>query len=139
MVREVQHQEGRQPPGDLWGSRGTCSILLINLFFILIFLACFFITYHKDASQVVGVIDPFYGKFDEGLATTIPASTISTTLNIKFKSNRRRSARGFRCQVCHISCFILPPYFVDLKFQFATVRATGTAAPTTAGPTTTSG
>ena len=54
--------------------------------------------YH-DFSQIVGVIEPFYGKFDEGVATTIPASSTSTTLNIKFKSNKRRNANGFRCQV----------------------------------------
>ena len=54
---------------------------------------------YLDFSQIVGVIEPFYGKFDEGVATTIPASSTSTTLNIKFKSNKRRNANGFRCQV----------------------------------------
>merc|ERR1712127_790240 len=56
-----------------------------------------------DSLEIVGVFEPFFGRFNEGLGNVIPASDTATSLIIHFRSNRRRAGRGFRCQFTAVS------------------------------------
>ena len=50
--------------------------------------------------QVKGVTEKLYGTFADGIGEVLPASNKARTLKVQFRSNKKKNAGGFRCQVC---------------------------------------
>ena len=46
-----------------------------------------------------GLTPKLYGSFDAGFGEYIPAASEARTLKVQFRSNKRKNAGGFRCQV----------------------------------------
>ena len=46
-----------------------------------------------------GLTPKLYGSFDAGFGEYIPASSEARTLKVQFRSNKKKNAGGFRCQV----------------------------------------
>ena len=40
-----------------------------------------------------------YGTFEDGIGEILPATSEARTLRVQFRSNKRKNAGGFRCQV----------------------------------------
>ena len=49
--------------------------------------------------QIKGITEKIYGTFSEGTGDVIPASSKRRTFRVKFRSNKRKTGGGFRCQV----------------------------------------
>ena len=49
--------------------------------------------------QVKGVTEKLYGTFADGIGEIFPATSDARTLRVQFRSNKRKNAGGFRCQV----------------------------------------
>ena len=43
--------------------------------------------------------EKLYGTFEEGIGEILPATSEARTLRVQFRSNKRKNAGGFRCQV----------------------------------------
>merc|ERR1719458_1504069 len=52
-----------------------------------------------DFLRVKGVTAKLYGTYDEGIGEILPATSEARTLRVQFRSNKRKNAGGFRCQV----------------------------------------
>merc|ERR1711970_1412512 len=52
-----------------------------------------------DFLRVKGVTEKLYGSFADGIGEIIPATSEARTLKVQFRSNKRKNAGGFRCQV----------------------------------------
>merc|ERR1712210_418983 len=52
-----------------------------------------------DFLRVKGVTEKLYGTFEEGIGEILPATSEARTLRVQFRSNKRKNAGGFRCQV----------------------------------------
>ena len=50
--------------------------------------------------QIKGVTEKLYGTFADGIGEILPASSEARTLKVQFRSNKKKNAGGFRCQVC---------------------------------------
>ena len=55
--------------------------------------------------QIKGITEHIYGTFNEGTGDVIPASSKGRTFRVKFRSNRRKTGGGFRCQVGLLSLY----------------------------------
>ena len=49
--------------------------------------------------QVVRESSKIFGSFAAGFGETLPASNKARTLKFQFRSNKKKNAGGFRCQV----------------------------------------
>merc|ERR1712223_1998679 len=49
--------------------------------------------------RVKGLTPKLYGSFDAGFGEYIPAASEARTLKVQFRSNKRKNAGGFRCQI----------------------------------------
>merc|ERR1712212_1159427 len=58
-----------------------------------------------DFLRIKGVTEKLYGTFEEGLGEIIPATSEARTLKVQFKSNKRKNAGGFRCQIAAVAPF----------------------------------
>ena len=54
---------------------------------------------HSSNSKVLGVTSKLYGSFADGFGEILPASNVKRTLKFQFRSNKKKNAGGFRCQV----------------------------------------
>merc|ERR1719458_1774390 len=52
-----------------------------------------------DFLRVKGVTAKLYGTYEEGIGEILPATSEARTLRVQFRSNKRKNAGGFRCQV----------------------------------------
>jgi len=52
-----------------------------------------------DFLRVKGLTPKLYGSFDAGFGEYIPASSEARTLKVQFRSNKKKNAGGFRCQI----------------------------------------
>merc|ERR1719458_433646 len=52
-----------------------------------------------DFLRVKGVTVKLYGTYEEGIGEILPATSEARTLRVQFRSNKRKNASGFRCQV----------------------------------------
>merc|ERR1711971_1388229 len=52
-----------------------------------------------DFLRIKGVTEKLYGTFEEGLGEYLPATSEARTLKVQFRSNKRKNAGGFRCQI----------------------------------------
>ena len=43
--------------------------------------------------------EKLYGTFEEGIGEILPATSEARTLKVQFRSNKKKNAGGFRCQV----------------------------------------
>merc|ERR1719491_100145 len=55
-----------------------------------------------DKLWIKGITEHIYGTFNEGTGDVIPASTKGRTFRVKFRSNRRKTGGGFRCQIAAV-------------------------------------
>ena len=49
--------------------------------------------------QVLGLTSKLYGSFADGFGEILPTANVKRTLKFQFRSNKKKSAGGFRCQV----------------------------------------
>merc|ERR1719153_1582795 len=52
-----------------------------------------------DFLRVKGVTEKLYGTFADGIGEVLPASNKARTLKVQFRSNKKKNAGGFRCQI----------------------------------------
>merc|ERR1711971_1423950 len=52
-----------------------------------------------DFLRIKGVTEKLYGTFEEGIGEYLPATSEARTLKVQFRSNKKKNAGGFRCQV----------------------------------------
>merc|ERR1719340_406539 len=52
-----------------------------------------------DFLRVKGVTEKLYGTFADGIGEVLPASSEARTLKVQFRSNKKKNAGGFRCQI----------------------------------------
>merc|ERR1712004_668768 len=52
-----------------------------------------------DFLRVKGVTEKVYGYYDTGIGEIIPATSEARTLKVQFRSNKKKNAGGFRCQI----------------------------------------
>jgi trypsin len=52
-----------------------------------------------DFLRIKGVTEKVYGTFEDGIGEILPATSEARTLRVQFRSNKRKNAGGFRCQV----------------------------------------
>merc|ERR1719333_199505 len=52
-----------------------------------------------DFLRVKGLTPKLYGSFDAGFGEYIPAASEARTLKVQFRSNKKKNAGGFRCQI----------------------------------------
>merc|ERR1719458_1084879 len=52
-----------------------------------------------DFLRIKGVTEKVYGTFEDGLGEILPATSEARTLRVQFRSNKKKNAGGFRCQV----------------------------------------
>merc|ERR1711971_572431 len=52
-----------------------------------------------DFLRIKGVTEKLYGTFEEGIGEILPATSEARTLKVQFRSNKRKNAGGFRCQI----------------------------------------
>ena len=43
--------------------------------------------------------EKLYGTYEEGFGEILPATSEARTLKVQFRSNKKKNAGGFRCQV----------------------------------------
>ena len=75
---------------DLWSSQGRFlegeNFVCTNMILILWL-------------QIKGVTAKLYGSYENGIGEIIPATNKARTLKVQFRSNKKKNAGGFRCQV----------------------------------------
>merc|ERR1712020_848082 len=52
-----------------------------------------------DFLRVKRVTEKLYGTFEEGIGEILPATDEARTLKVQFRSNKKKNAGGFRCQI----------------------------------------
>merc|ERR1719504_606037 len=52
-----------------------------------------------DFLRIKGVTEKLYGTFEEGIGEYLPATSEARTLKVQFRSNKKKNAGGFRCQI----------------------------------------
>merc|ERR1719209_2667929 len=52
-----------------------------------------------DFLRIKRVTEKLYGTFTEGIGEYIPAASEARTLKVQFRSNKKKNAGGFRCQI----------------------------------------
>merc|ERR1740129_2247786 len=52
-----------------------------------------------DFLRIKKVTDKVYGNFVDGIGEILPASSEARTLKVQFRSNKKKNAGGFRCQI----------------------------------------
>merc|ERR1719458_476167 len=52
-----------------------------------------------DFLRIKGVTEKVYGTFEDGIGEIIPATNKARWLKVQFRSNKRKNAGGFRCQI----------------------------------------
>merc|ERR1712088_1156226 len=57
----------------------------------------------KDFLRVLGVTSKLYGSFADGFGEILPASNVKRTLKFQFRSNKKKNAGGFRCQIAAVA------------------------------------
>jgi len=57
----------------------------------------------KDFLRVLGVTSKLYGSFPDGFGEILPASNVKRTLKFQFRSNKKKNAGGFRCQIAAVA------------------------------------
>merc|ERR1719153_1434007 len=57
----------------------------------------------KDFLRVLGVTSKLYGSFTDGFGEILPASNVKRTLKFQFRSNKKKNAGGFRCQIAAVA------------------------------------
>merc|ERR1719210_1858146 len=57
----------------------------------------------KDFLRVLGVTPKLYGSFADGFGEILPASNVKRTLKFQFRSNKKKNAGGFRCQIAAVA------------------------------------
>merc|ERR1712088_413078 len=55
-----------------------------------------------DKLWIKGITEKIYGTFSEGTGDVIPASSKRRTFRVKFRSNKRKTGGGFRCQIAAV-------------------------------------
>merc|ERR1719319_47758 len=55
-----------------------------------------------DKFSIKGIIDKVYGTFPDGMGHVIPAADEGRTFKVMFKSNKRKTGAGFRCQIAAV-------------------------------------
>merc|ERR1719209_2120671 len=58
-----------------------------------------------DFLRVKGVTEKLYGTFADGIGEIIPATNKARTLKVQFRSNKKKNAGGFRCQIAAVTPF----------------------------------
>merc|ERR1712212_875627 len=56
-----------------------------------------------DFLRIKRVTEKLYGSFEEGFGEIIPATSEARTLKVQFRSNKRKNAGGFRCQIAAVT------------------------------------
>merc|ERR1719458_1145583 len=79
-----------------------------------------------DFLRVKRVTSKLYGSFEDGIGEILPATSEARTLKVQFRSNKKKNAGGFRCQVAAFA-------------QITTGSGSGAVTGTGSGPTTGSG
>merc|ERR1719412_1871450 len=94
-----------------------------------------------DKLWIKGITSHIYGTFSEGTGDVIPASSKRRTFRVKFRSNKRKTGGGFRCQIAAV-----PPTTGSGSTSgtgpgsgSGSGFTPGTTVGTTEGPTTTAG
>merc|ERR1719412_3348416 len=57
----------------------------------------------KDFLRVLGVTSKLYGSFADGFGEILPGSNVKRTLKFQFRSNKKKNAGGFRCQIAAVA------------------------------------
>merc|ERR1719278_1074562 len=57
----------------------------------------------KDFLRVLGLTSKLYGSFADGFGEILPASNVKRTLKFQFRSNKKKNAGGFRCQIAAVA------------------------------------
>merc|ERR1719412_3593192 len=57
----------------------------------------------KDFLRVLGVTSKLHGSFADGFGEILPASNVKRTLKFQFRSNKKKNAGGFRCQIAAVA------------------------------------
>ena len=92
---QLEDQGSRQRGGahlvrDLWSSQGRFlegeNFVCTNMILILWL-------------QIKGVTAKLYGSYENGFGEILPATSEARTLKVQFRSNKKKNAGGFRCQV----------------------------------------
>merc|ERR1712001_218468 len=52
-----------------------------------------------DFLRIKGVTAKLYGTYEDGIGEILPATSEARTLKVQFRSNKKKNAGGFRCQV----------------------------------------
>merc|ERR1712037_630634 len=52
-----------------------------------------------DFLRIKGVTAKLYGSYENGFGEILPATSEARTLKVQFRSNKKKNAGGFRCQV----------------------------------------
>merc|ERR1719273_375231 len=55
-----------------------------------------------DKLWIKGITEKIYGTFSEGTGDVIPASSKRRTFRVKFRSNKKKTGGGFRCQIAAV-------------------------------------
>merc|ERR550539_1677388 len=94
-----------------------------------------------DKLWIKGITEKIYGTFSEGTGDVIPASSKRRTFRVKFRSNKKKTGGGFRCQIAAV-----PPTTGSGSTSgtgpgsgSGSGFTPGTTVGTTEGPTTTAG
>merc|ERR1719153_1236350 len=56
-----------------------------------------------DFLRIKRVTEKLYGTFTEGIGEIIPATNKARTLKVQFRSNKKKNAGGFRCQIAAVA------------------------------------
>jgi len=56
-----------------------------------------------DFLRVLGLTSKLYGSFADGFGEILPTANVKRTLKFQFRSNKKKSAGGFRCQIAAVA------------------------------------